>query len=169
MVEYGRFGRSCRKESVRSSSGRTIMGKAIRESSIKNTFGEKFKLGMFIRWSRGRTILVCVCGRKKAGWKETEHQSDVENTNERRWFGRTNILSWPCLFIWVALRENARLTRMLWIITKVCSNQGFLLVPWKITRNDSSKEIWRRYYLFIVPWHGRSREEMCGTILRTGE
>ena len=29
MLEYGRFSRSSRKESVRSSSGRTIMGKAI--------------------------------------------------------------------------------------------------------------------------------------------
>ena len=30
------------------------------------------------------------------------------------------------MFIWVALKENVRLTRILWIITKVCSNQGFL-------------------------------------------
>ena len=30
------------------------------------------------------------------------------------------------MFIWVALKENVRLARILWIITEVCSNQGFL-------------------------------------------
>ena len=32
---------------------------------------------------------------------------------------------------WVALKENARLARILWRITEVCSNQGFLLGLWK--------------------------------------
>ena len=31
------------------------------------------------------------------------------------------------MFIRVVLKENARLARILWIITEVCSNQGFLL------------------------------------------
>ena len=31
------------------------------------------------------------------GWKETNHWSDVESTKQRSWFGRTNIISWPCL------------------------------------------------------------------------
>ena len=30
------------------------------------------------------------------------------------------------MFIWVALKENARSARILWIVTEVCSNQGFL-------------------------------------------
>ena len=29
------------------------------------------------------------------------------------------------MFIWVALKENVKSVRILWIITKVCSNQGF--------------------------------------------
>ena len=29
---------------------------------------------------------------------ETKHQSDLDNTNESRWFGRTNIIPRPCLF-----------------------------------------------------------------------
>ena len=34
----------------------------------------------------------------KQGWKETKYQSDVESTHEGRWFGKTNIIPWPCLF-----------------------------------------------------------------------
>ena len=30
------------------------------------------------------------------------------------------------MFVWVALKENVRLVRILWMITKTCSNQGFL-------------------------------------------
>ena len=31
-----------------------------------------------------RTIPICVCGRYKTGWKEAEHQSDLESTDDRR-------------------------------------------------------------------------------------
>ena len=47
------------------SSGRTLMGKAIRERSIRTRLGECSKLGLLIRLKRKRTILVCVCGRFK--------------------------------------------------------------------------------------------------------
>ena len=32
------------------------------------------------------------------------------------------------MFIWVALKENVRSARILWIVTEICSNQGFLPV-----------------------------------------
>ena len=35
------------------------------------------------------------------------------------------------MFIWVALKENVRLARILRIITKVCLNPRFLLLLWK--------------------------------------
>ena len=35
------------------------------------------------------------------------------------------------MFIWVALKENVKSARILWIITEVCLNLGFLLVLWK--------------------------------------
>ena len=40
------------------------------------------------------------------------------------------------LFIWVALEENVKSARILWIITEVCSNQGFLLEPKKNYRPE---------------------------------
>ena len=44
------------------------------------------------------------------------------------------------MFIWVALKENARLARVLWIITNACSNQGFLLGQWKIYQKQKATE-----------------------------
>ena len=42
--------------------------------------------------SSRRIILICVCGWHKIGWKETKSWSDVESTQQRSWFGRSNIL-----------------------------------------------------------------------------
>ena len=50
----------------------------------------------------------------------------MENSNERRGSGRTNIFPRPCFL--VALRENVKLAKILRIVTGVCSNQGFLPV-----------------------------------------
>ena len=61
------------------------MGEAIRESSIKTWLGIRSELGMFCLFTeRKKTILFCVCGRCETGWKETEHQSNMENMDERR-------------------------------------------------------------------------------------
>ena len=49
IVQHGRPSRSSRANSLRSSSGRTIVGNAIRESSFGKRMGESSKLGMFIR------------------------------------------------------------------------------------------------------------------------
>ena len=48
MVQYGRASRSSWTESVRSSFGRTIVGKAIRENPIKVRLGKSSKLRMFV-------------------------------------------------------------------------------------------------------------------------
>ena len=87
-------------------------------------WGKSSKLKMLIRTPWKRTILVFVCTisnclernktlirHGKSSWKtliwENQHHSST-------------------MFIWVALKENARSARILWIITEVCSNQGFL-------------------------------------------
>ena len=50
---------------------RTIVGKAVRESSFIIRMGKSTKLGMLIHQQRERTVLICVCGRYQTGWKET--------------------------------------------------------------------------------------------------
>ena len=97
MVQYRRPSRTSWTKSVRSSFGRTIMGKAIWDNYIKARLGESFQLGMSFRTPSKRIILICVCGWHKIGWKETKHWSDVESTQQRSWFGRTNIFPWSCI------------------------------------------------------------------------
>ena len=70
--------------------GRTIMGKAIWENPIKTWMGENSKLGMSLCSSWKRIILICVCGWHKIGVKK-QRWSDVESTQQRSQFGRTNI------------------------------------------------------------------------------
>ena len=60
MVQYGRASRSSWAKSVRSSFGRTVIGKTIRESSIRIRLGEGFQLGMLIHTSWKRVTLICV-------------------------------------------------------------------------------------------------------------
>ena len=80
MVQYWRPSCSSWAESVWSSSGRTVMGKAIWENPIAVRLGESFQLRMLIRTPWKRVILICVCGWLKIGWKETKSWSDVEIT-----------------------------------------------------------------------------------------
>ena len=61
-------------KSVRSSFGRTVMGKAILESSIEVRLGEGFQLGMLIRTQWRRATLISVCG-----W-------------HKNWLGRNKVL-----------------------------------------------------------------------------
>ena len=89
MVQYGRPSRSSWKEFVRSSFGRTVMGKAIWENPIVTWLGENSKLGMSLCTSWKRIIFICVCGLHQIGWKETKYWSDVETTQQRSRFGRT--------------------------------------------------------------------------------
>ena len=73
MVQYGRSSRSSWTKSIRSSFGRTTMGKAIWENPIETWMGESSKLGMFLRTPSKRVILICVCGWHQIGWKDTKH------------------------------------------------------------------------------------------------
>ena len=95
MVQYGRPSRSSWKESVRS--WRDSSGKGNLRKSCWNMAGENSKLEMSLCSSWKRIILICVCGWHKIDWKETKSWSDVETTQQRSRFGRTNIFPGPCV------------------------------------------------------------------------
>ena len=52
--------------------GRTVMGKAFWENPIDALLGKNSKLGMSLRSSWKRIILICACGWHKIGWKQTK-------------------------------------------------------------------------------------------------
>ena len=97
MVQYGKPSCSSWTESVRSSWAGQLWERQF--VKVLSKYGlEKVPIWECFRYPRKRTILICVCGRYQTGWRETEHESNMEDTNERRWFGRTNIRPRTCLF-----------------------------------------------------------------------
>ena len=106
MVQYRRPSRSSWTKSVRSSFDRVVMGKEVWENPFEVRLGKGFQLGMLILAQWKRVILIYVCGWHQIGSKKTKHWSDVESTQQRSWFGRTNIFPWSWK-TWDALNDNA--------------------------------------------------------------
>ena len=123
FVQYGRSRRSSWAKSVWSAFDRTIMGKAIRESSVGTRLGKGSTLGMFVCKPWRRTILVSVCGRPK-NWLE-RNRTSIQCV-EYLW----KILIWAnrhhalTMFVWVALNGNVKQARILQTICRnMCRSQ----------------------------------------------
>ena len=124
-----RFDGSRRKESVRSSSGRSIVGTTIWESSIEMRWGESFKLEIFfVNREKGRFLSVYVDDIKLAGktenmkptWKIRMKGVDLE---EPIWF-LDHVYS-GCT------QRECTISNDIVTNYRICSNPGFLLEPRK--------------------------------------
>ena len=106
-----------------------------------------------------RTILICVCGWHQTGWKETAHWSDVESTQKKSWFRRTNISSWSCIL--------GMYSKTMWNKQRYFSTGIETMFESRISAGPTQKLpcLEKSEYLFVVQWHGRSCQEMCGMIL----
>ena len=111
---------------------------------------------------REKVILIfCVCGWHQIGWKE-KHWSDVESTQQRSRFGRTNIFLWSCVLgLYSKTMRNKQ--RYCWQLPNHVWIQNFHRSNWRITMLGKSA------YFFVVVWQGRTCQEMCGTTLWVGE
>ena len=117
---------------------------------------------LFVNRGKGLFLAVYV-DERKTGWKETTCWPNVGSTHERRWFGRTDIIPWPCSFGLYSNRisNEQRYCRQLPKYVRIqdlCQSYG---------KTTSFREIGCEYFLMVL-WHGRSCKEVCGTILRTG-
>ena len=100
------------------------MGKAIRESSFKKYGWEKFQSWgcLFVNQEKRLFLSVYVDDKKLAGQKQNINPAwkilmkDVDLGGDQHHF--------LTVFIWVALKENVRSARTVWIITEGCANQG---------------------------------------------
>ena len=135
------------------------------KSSAATWIGRSTELEMPIRASKARSIVIGTCGwhknwlgRKRnlnTMWKKLMKLVDLE---------RTDIISWSCILrmysTWMQIER-----KYCWGIQIKCSNHESRRSNWKVTWLwDISRENSR-----LVLWHGGSREEMCGKILRTGK
>ena len=123
-----------------------------------STVGKRFPIGNAYSYTVRRVILIRVCGWHKIGWKETKSWSDVETTQQRSRFGRTNIFPWSCIIglhsktMWNKQRYCGQLQSHVWI----ANFRG---------RNREASILCEFLYFFVVLWQGRSCKEMCGAVL----
>ena len=138
------------------------MGKAIWESPIETWMGENSKLGMSLCSSWKRIILICVCGWHKIGWKETQHWSNVETTQQTSWFGKTNIIPSSCYLVCTQRRcETSKGT--CWQLqnhVRIHIFAGATVKNTNIGKTDNFN---------VVQRCGTSCKEMCGTLLWVGK
>ena len=70
-------------------------GKGNFRKSFWNKVGRKFQIGNVSLCIVNKDYSYpCMWDDMKIGWKETKNWSDVESTQQRSWFGRTNIFPW---------------------------------------------------------------------------
>ena len=119
------------------------------------------ELGMFIRWPRRKTILVCVCdkiGRIKQNinpmWKVLNKEVD---------FGRTNIFPRSCI-LGVNLKTMWNKQRYCWQLQNHVLIQNFRMSNWK--KKTCFENIRISSWSYDMEGHG---QEMCATILCVGK
>ena len=157
MVKYGRTGRSSERNLYGHPLAGLLSERQFEKNLLKHSW-EKVSSWECLFAHREKFILICVCGWHQIGWKEAKHWSDVESTQRRSWFGRTNIFPWSCISgmysktMWNKQRSCWQLQNHVWIT-------NFRGVNWKITMLGKS------VYIFVVLRYGRSCQEMCGKIL----
>ena len=118
---------------------------------------------LFVHREKG-LFFICVCGWHQFGWNGTKHWSDVETTQQRSRFGRTNIFPGSRILrlhsttMWNKQRYCGQLQKYVWI-QNLC---------WSYRKATLFWETWHKHFLMFL-WYGRSCKEMRGKILRTGE
>ena len=162
MVQYWRPSCSSWAESVRSSFGRTIMGKAIWETPIETRLGKSFQLGM----------LICTPWKKDYSYLSMWMTSTWLERNKilircgkyliMKWFVRTNIIPWSC--------TPGMYSKQCEIMQRYCRQlQNHVWIQNFRRSNRNITMLGKSEYLFVVLKHGRSCQEMCGTILWVGK
>ena len=158
MVQHDWPRRSSWKKFERSSFGRTVVGKAIWENSIGARLGKSSYLGMLIRAPPDRIILFCVRGWHQIGWQVRKHHSDVESTEQRSRFGRTNIIPWSCILGMYSKTSRNTQTycwqwqNFVWILNFHRSNKNYqawkirifprVAMTWKVMPRSVWNELW---------------------------
>ena len=140
MVQYRRPSCSSWAESVRSSFGRTIMGKAIWWNPIAARLGKGFQLGMLIRAQSKKVILICVCGLER---NKTLIWCGNYTTKKSIWDSRHLSL---IMNTWDALKDNVRCSnREFQRVKKLPFPQNLRISSWSYDMEGHAKKCVERY------------------------
>ena len=136
-----------------------LWGQAIWEKSFENTVGRKFPIGNACSYTVKKDYS------HQCMWMTSnllERNKILIRCGKCQTKKRTNIIPWSCIpgvhskTMWKKQRYFRQLQNHVWL-------QNFRRSNLKITMLGKSD------YLFVVLWHGRSCQEMCGTILWVGK
>ena len=133
-------------------------GKGKLRKSYCSTVGRMFPIGNAYSYTvkKGLFLSVHVDDIKLAGKKQNTW-SDVENTYERRWFGRTDIIPGPCLFglhsktMWNKQRYCGQSQNRVWIANfrggaeKLPFPQNLRISSWSYDMEGHAKKCVERY------------------------
>ena len=112
---------------------------------------------LFAHREKGFFLSVYVDDIKLAGKKQNINPMWKVSTKQRSWFGRTNIFPWSCILgMYSKTMRNKQ--RYCWQLQNYVWLHNVRRSNWKITMLGKSE------YLFVVLWHGRSCQDVCGTI-----
>ena len=116
---------------------------------------------LFVHREKGLFLSVYVDD-IKIGWKETKSCSDVETTQQRSWFGRTNIFPGSCI---LGLHSTTMQNKQ-----RYCGQvQNHVRIANFSGVNRKTHILPKYSYFFMVVWHGGSCKEVWGTILWVGK
>ena len=130
--------------------------------SYWNMAGRKFQVGNVSLYIVEKDYSYLCMWMTKIDWKETKFWSDVEITQQRSRFGRTNFFPGSCILgvhstsMWNKQRHCGQLQNHVWI----ANFRGRIR---KTTIPSKSS------YLFMVLWYVWSCEELCRAILWVGK
>ena len=158
MVQYGRFSRSSWTESVRSYFGKTVMGKAIWENPIAARLGENSPNWecLLVHREKGLFLSVYVDDIKFAGKKQNLDPM-LKSTQQRSWFGRTNIFPWSCILgmhsttMWNKQRYCGQLQNHVWIANfrgknwKIPCSENIRISSWSCDVEGHAQKCVERY------------------------
>ena len=114
-----------RAKSVRSSLSRRVMEKAFLRKFYWNTVGKKFRIGNAYSLTEKKDYSN-QCTWTTSNWLATQNINPSKKVLNKD-VDLGELTSFLDQVIQVELKENVRLARILWIITEVWSNPGFLL------------------------------------------
>ena len=115
-------------------------GKSNSRKFYEYMVGESSKLGMFIRSPRKKDYSCLYTWTTKNLLARNRTSTQCGKYSWKTLIGRIQH-HFLTMFIWVAPKDNVRWARILWIITEVCSNQGFLLVLWKNSETKATVKL----------------------------
>ena len=161
MVQYGRPSRSSWTESVRSSLAGLFWERQFEKILSKYDWEKVPNWECLFCTTWKGNILFFVCGWLQIGWKETKSWSDVEITQQRSRFGRTNIFhgSWIVGMLSTTMRNKQRFRAQLQNHVRIVNFSG---------ENRKTSILSKSSYFFMVFWYGGTCK-MCGTILWVGQ